>query len=113
MKKLTIFCGFLVCLILGIQETQAQDSLHLDARVKQRMLLNKFEADYVLTAAERVALKQSRLAHQYRMKEILDSIDISDAKRKRLIQELKKNPFSERVQSVIANHKVVSDSLEQ
>ncbi|MDF4202880.1 hypothetical protein PXD56_07935 [Maribacter sp. SA7] len=113
MKKLTIICGSLLCLILGMQEAQAQDSLQLDARVKQRMLLNQFEADYVLTASERVALKQSRLAHQYRMKEILDSIDISDARRKRLIQELKKNPFSERVQSVIANHTDTSDSLEQ
>lgn len=113
MKKLTIFCGFLVCLILGIQGTWAQDSLQLDARVKQRMLLNKFEADYVLTASERVALKQSRLAHQYRMKEILDSLDISDARRKRLIRELKENPFSERVQSVIANHTATIDSLEQ
>ena len=113
MKKLTIFCGFLLCLILGTQNAQAQDSLQSDARVKQRMLLNQFESDYVLTASERVALRQSRLAHQYRMKEILDSIDISDARRRRLIQELKKNPFSERVQSVIANHTDSEDKMEQ
>ncbi|WP_282117944.1 hypothetical protein [Maribacter aquivivus] len=92
-----------------MQTAQAQDSLQSDARVKQRMLLNQFESDYVLTASERVALKQSRIAYQLRMKEILDTINISDSRRKRLIQELKRNPLSERVQTVIANHTVSKD----
>ncbi|WP_282049942.1 hypothetical protein [Maribacter aquivivus] len=92
-----------------MQTAQAQDSLRSDARVKQRMLLNQFESDYVLTASERVALKQSRIAYQLRMKEILDTINISDSRRKRLIQELKRNPLSERVQTVIANHTVSKD----
>ncbi|WP_157486541.1 hypothetical protein [Maribacter forsetii] len=96
-----------------MQKVQAQDTLQSDTRVKQRMLLNQFESDYVLTASERIALRQSRIAYQHRMKEILDTIDISDARRKRLIQELKKNPFSERVQSVIANHTNSTDSMEQ
>ena len=113
MKKLTIFCGFLLCGILSMQTAQAQDSLQSDARVKQRMLLNQFESDYVLTASERVALRQSRIAYQLRMKEILDTINISDSRRKRLIQELKKNPFSERVQTVIANHTVSEDTIKQ
>ena len=113
MKKLTLFCGFLLCFILSIPTIQAQDSLKLEAKVKQRMLLNQFESDYVLTAAERIALKQSRIAYQYRMKALLDSIDISDAKRKRLLLELKKNPFSERVQTVIANHTVSEDNIKQ
>ncbi|TDT45367.1 hypothetical protein CLV90_2454 [Maribacter spongiicola] len=112
MKKLTIFCGFLFCGILSIQTALAQDSLQSDARVKQRMLLNQFESDYVLTASERVALKQSRIAYQYRMKEILDSMDISDGRRKRLIQELQRNPFSEKVQSVIANHSKSDEMIE-
>lgn len=113
MKKLTLLCGFLLCFILSIPTIQAQDSLKLEAKVKQRMLLNQFESDYVLTAAERIALKQSRIAYQYRMKALLDSIDISDAKRKRLLLELKKNPFSERVQTVIANHTVSEDNIKQ
>lgn len=112
MKRLILFCGFLLCSILSISTIQAQDSLKSDVKVKQRILLNQFESDYVLTASERVALKQSRIAYQYRMKELLDSIDISDAKRKRLLQELKKNPFSERVQTVIANHAVSEDNIE-
>lgn len=112
MKRLILFCGFLLCSILSISTIQAQDSLKSDVKVKQRILLNQFESDYVLTASERVALKQSRIAYQYRMKELLDSIDISDAKRKRLLQELKKNPFSERVQTVIANHMVSEDNIE-
>lgn len=113
MKKLTIFGSVLLYMILCMNTAFAQDSLQFDARVKQRMLLNQFESDYVLTASERVALKQSRLAYQYRMKEILDSMDISDGRRKRLIQELKRNPFSEKVQAVIANRTKSDEVVEQ
>ena len=113
MKKITILGGVLLCFIMSVSTVQAQDSPRSDVRVKQRMLLNQFESDYVLTANERVALKQARLAYQYRMKELLDSIDISEGKRRRLLQELKRNPLSEKVQAVIANHISPDKNIEQ
>jgi len=113
MKKSTFLGGILLCLLMGIQSGYAQDSAALKTKVKQRLLLNQFESDYVLTASERIALRQSRLAHQYRTKEILDTLDISDRKRNKLMRELKRNPFSEYIQDVIADKTKSEKNLEE
>lgn len=95
MKKLTpFFCG-VAFLFMGLVTVTSQDSTTGKVRVQKRTLMNKFEPDYVLSVAERIALKQSRLAHQYRVKSILDTLNISVTKKRRLLKELKRNPFSE------------------
>lgn len=101
MKKITFFRCVITCLCVGINSTYAQDSKPTESKMKKRTLLNRFESDYVLTVSERIALKQSRLAHQYRTKEILDSLDLPDRKRNKLLEELKRNPFSDHIQNVI------------
>ncbi|WP_339627361.1 hypothetical protein [uncultured Maribacter sp.] len=112
MKKRTFLGGVFVCLLLGMNTTFAQDIDTINAKIKKRTLLNQFESDYVLSVSERIALKQSRIAFQYRTREILDSLDISDKKRKRLIEELKRNPFSEKIQNVIASETKSDNNLE-
>ncbi|APQ19070.1 hypothetical protein A9200_04425 [Maribacter hydrothermalis] len=92
--------------------TYAQNTVQPKIKMKQRLLLNQFESEYVLTASERMALKESRIAYQYKTKELLDSLDISTKKRKRLIQELKRNPFSDRIQDAIASELKSEDNLE-
>jgi hypothetical protein len=112
MKKLTLLGGVFIYLLLGVNATFAQDADTINAKIKKRTLLKQFEADYVLSVSERIALKQSRIAFQYRTKEILDTLDISDKKRKRLIEELKRNPFSEKIQNVIASKTKSEDNFE-
>ncbi len=111
MKNLTLLGVAVVGIFVGIQTVQAQDTVKVKSYVKKRTLLNQFESDYVLPASKRIALKQSRIAYQYHTKEILDTLDISDRKRKRLIEELKRNPFSERIQEAIANELEVEENL--
>ncbi len=113
MKKLTLLGGVFMCLFLGMNTAIAQNSDTVSAQVTKRPLLNQFESDYVLTASERIALKQSRIAYQYRVKEILDSVEISDRKRKRLLLELKRNPFSEKIKEVVAEYTQVEKEIEQ
>ena len=113
MKKLTLLGGVFMCLFLGMNTAIAQNSDTVSAQVTKRPLLNQFESDYVLTASERIALKQSRIAYQYRVKEILDSVEISDRKRKRLLLELKRNPFSEKIKEVVAEYTQVEEEIEQ
>lgn len=113
MKKLTLLGGVFMCLLLGVNTTYAQDASQTNSKIKKRTLLNQFESDYVLSVSERIALKQSRIAYQYRTKEILDTLDISDRKRKRLIEELKRNPFSNRIQEAIAHETKSKDSLKE
>lgn len=112
MKKQTFLgCAF-VCLLLGMNTTLAQDTDTINDKITKRTLLNQFESDYVLSVAERIALKQSRIAFQYRTKEILDSLEISDKKRKRLIEELRRNPFSDKIQNVISSETKSDYNLE-
>lgn len=113
MKKLTLLGGVFMCLFWGMNTAIAQNSDTVSAQVTKRPLLNQFESDYVLTASERIALKQSRIAYQYRVKEILDSVEISDRKRKRLLLELKRNPFSEKIKEVVAEYTQVEKEIEQ
>ncbi len=113
MEKLTLLGGVFMCLFLGMNTAIAQNSDTVSAQVTKRPLLNQFESDYVLTASERIALKQSRIAYQYRVKEILDSVEISDRKRKRLLLELKRNPFSEKIKEVVAEYTQVEKEIEQ
>ena len=112
MKKLTLLGGVFIYLLLGVNTTFAQDADSINAKINKRTLLNQFESDYVLSVSERIALKQSRIAFQYRTREILDSLDISDKKRKRLIEELKRNPFSEKIQTVIASETKSDNNIE-
>lgn len=112
MKKLTLLGGVFIYLLLGVNTTFGQDADSINAKINKRTLLNQFESDYVLSVSERIALKQSRIAFQYRTREILDSLDISDKKRKRLIEELKRNPFSEKIQNVIASETKSDNNLE-
>ncbi|SNR45287.1 hypothetical protein SAMN04488009_1845 [Maribacter sedimenticola] len=110
MKNITLFGVVVVGFFVGIHTTQAQDTVMVESYVKKRTLLNQFESDFVLPASKRIALKQSRIAYQYHTKEILDTLDISDRKRKRLIEELKRNPFSERIQEVITNEQEAKEA---
>ncbi len=109
MKKLALWGGVFMCLFLGMNTAVAQNSDTVSAKVNKRPLLNQFESDYVLTASERIALKQSRIAYQYRVKEILDSVEISDRKRKRLLLELKRNPFSEKIKEAVAEYTLIEE----
>ena len=104
--------GVFIYLLLGVNTTFAQDVASINAKINKRTLLNQFESDYVLSVSERIALKQSRIAFQYRTKQILDSLNISDKKRKRLIQELKRNPFSDKIQNVITSETKSEDNSE-
>ena len=80
---------------MGLFTLSGQDSVKGNLSIQKRTLMNKFEPDYVPSVAERIALKQSRLAHQFRIKKILDTLDISNARKRRLLKELKRNPFSD------------------
>jgi hypothetical protein len=102
MNKKSFWGLFSILLFVGIHDVGAQNSIKPKIKVQKRTLLNQFESDYVLSVSERIALKQSRIAHQYRTKKIWDTMQLSDRKRKRLIKELKRNPFSERIIETIA-----------
>lgn len=72
--------------------------------------MDQFAPELVPSASERLALKKDRIAHQENTKMILDTLDISNRKRRRLLRELKRNPFSEHLHKIIMAETHFEDS---
>ncbi|MFX0556933.1 hypothetical protein ACOCEA_09045 [Maribacter sp. CXY002] len=88
------------------------DNKKKEAIIK-RTLMDKFEPEYVLSIDERAALKDKRLVQEQRTKRILDTLSISDRKRRKLIRELKKSPFSKRINEAIMANSEFEDIEEE
>jgi len=75
-------------------------------KITKYTVMSKFEPDYVTPAEERIEQKRHRIVETYRKKNILDTLNISERKRKKLLQDLRNSPFSDRLsKSVIVNTK--------
>ncbi|UWX56471.1 hypothetical protein NYZ99_09950 [Maribacter litopenaei] len=64
----------------------------------------------VIPPSDRLALKEERIAYQRQAKLILDTLDISDRKRRRLLKELRRNPFSKNLDKIIMAESHFEDS---
>ena len=62
--------------------------------VKKYTIMERFEPELILTATEREKLKAERFAAIQTKMSILDTLDISERKREKLINDLIENPFS-------------------
>ncbi len=113
MKKTTLWAKSLVVFVGGIFMATAQSTEKTPVKVQKRTLMNKFEPDYVKPVDERIALKEKRIATQRKTKKILDTLDISDRKRRRLIRELKRSPFSERIHKTILAETKFEDEIDE
>ncbi|MGB5553761.1 MAG: hypothetical protein WBM83_03815 [Flavobacteriaceae bacterium] len=111
MKKLAYLILICTSFLLGTTKSTAQNKVaKKEVKVQKHTLLERFEPEIVLTAEERVQLKEDRLATVERTEHFLDTLDISDRKRKRLMRDLKRSPiFTERLSKVIAENNFVDD----
>jgi hypothetical protein len=112
MKKTTILAKSLVVFVGGIFMATAQSTANKPIKVQKRTLMDKFEPDLVKPVDERIALKEKRIASQQQTKKILDTLDISDRKRRRLMRELRRSPFSERIQKTILAETEFEDEID-
>ena len=70
--------------------------------VQKYTVMEKFEPKLVIPADERMRLKEERkklIAHR---RNILDTLSINDRRRQRLLRELNRNPFSDRINRTFA-----------
>lgn len=106
MKK-QIICILCLCMaLLFFGNTVAQDLADMprkEIKVKKRTIMEQYEPDMVLPAAERIRLKEERWATIIKGRSILDTMDISARKRRKLIKELYRQPFSERLSKAIVD----------
>ncbi len=98
-RRPLVYCIFL--LFGGMFLVVAQTAKKKDIKVQKRTLMGQFEPDMVKPVEERIALKERRITHQRITKRILDTLDISDRKRRKLMRELRKSPFSGRIAKTI------------
>ena len=89
----------------GYAQSKGSDTLGKKLKVEKWTVLEKYEPDMILSADDRMALKKKRIVEARRRKDILDTLDISDRKRKKLMRDLYKNPFSDRLMKTLADTK--------
>ncbi len=78
---------------------QAQDSIPAksdDLKVKKYTVLGQYEDQMVISSEERLQMKLDRVELLKRRREIIDTLDISERRRRRLLRELYRSPFSTR-----------------
>ncbi len=109
MKKLANCAFGLATLFLGVQTTKAQNSEREESTITERTYMERFEPQLIKSVEERLALKQLRIAEMRRKMTILDSLDISERKRKELQQDLRNNPFSHRLSKTLSNIEFVDE----
>ncbi|MEO0526232.1 MAG: hypothetical protein AAFZ89_03335 [Bacteroidota bacterium] len=96
---------FLFSGTLMAQDNEVLEKVKKNIAVKQRTLMEQFEPDMVLSVDERVQLKRNRISAIQHGRSVLDTLDISDRKRRKLLKELYREPFSERLNKTLADTK--------
>ncbi len=106
MKNLLLPIVITSCLFFsGINVTFGQAPLFnvkkSEIKVQRLTLMERFEPDMVLSADDRKALKTEVREDIVRKAYILDTLNISDRKKRKLLFELKYKPFSKKADDVI------------
>lgn len=73
-----------------------------EIKVRKHTVLGQYEPEMVIPADERIQLKSNRIATIKMKREIIDTLDISDRKRRQLLKELYRSPFTYKWDKVIA-----------
>tara|TARA_R110002049_G_scaffold329_2_gene1804 strand:- start:1776 stop:2123 length:348 start_codon:yes stop_codon:yes gene_type:complete len=100
---IVLFMGLF--LIEGRAQSVQKDSTGQKLKVEKWTILEEYEPDMILSTEDRINLKKKRIVEAKRRKGILDSLDITDRKRKKLLKDLRNNPFSDRLMKTLADAK--------
>ncbi len=79
--------------------------LKKDFEIEKHTIMERFETDYMVSADGRADLKKKRIADAEHTLKVLDTMDISERKKRLILRDLKYNPFSERLSKFIAETK--------
>ena len=106
----SLFC-FLGCTQLIAQDPGPSKKSH-NVKVKKYTIMEQYEPELVLSVNERVRLKKKRIATIKRRRAILDTLDISERRRERLLKALLKDPFSDKLNKAVAEIEFVAEEVE-
>ena len=86
---------------------------HNEIRVQQMTKMEKFEPEMVISVEDRKQMKEDRLAEIERGKQIIDTLDISERKKRKLLGDLYWSPYSSRLEKNITDTKIVDTKFEE
>lgn len=105
MKKISYsigLCSTLFGVFTGFSQ-QNVDTVEKTQQIQKYTIMERFEPDLILTAVEREQLKATRFAEIKLKIQILDTMNISERKRERLIEDLVEDPFSDRLSKTLTD----------
>lgn len=109
-RILTIGLSFFCFSTLVLSAQVANDKTDKkEIKVQKNTLMERFEPDLVVSVEDRIQLKKDRLLEIRQTRKILDTLDISDRKRQKLLKDLRLSPFSTRLSKVMAETKFEED----
>jgi len=99
--------GLLFVFVLGSSWGMAQRKRNFDTYSEQvpKTLVGQFEAEMDVDEFKKDSLRQKYSAHITELQQAIDTLDISDRKRQRLLAIVKVNPFDERLLQAMAESK--------
>lgn len=65
--------------------------------------MEQYEPEMILTVDDRIRLKKERIAMIQKRHQIIDTLNISDRRKRRLLKELYRTPYSDKWERVIAD----------
>jgi hypothetical protein len=116
MKKLIYLAMASLIYLIGSTQLIAQDPVpekkSQNVKVKKYTVMEQYEPELVLSVDERLHLRKERMATIKRRRGILDTLDISERRREKLLKALIKNPFSYKLNKAVADIEFVGDEVE-
>ncbi len=111
MKKTVFFLLYLGISLLAAQQVKAQEKpqkvAKMEAEEEEAPLVLKFEPDFL-------ASEEARRAEIERIKRIIDTLDISENRRLKLIRDLYRNKESKRLSRIlVADTKYEDEGIDQ
>jgi hypothetical protein len=100
------FKGFILAMLgttlAGLHSLNAQAG-HEETRIRVHTVMEHYAPEYVLAPEERRRLKNERHKDIAARRAVIDTLDISRRKKRRLLRELYNTPFSDEYQEVLSN----------
>ncbi len=109
-SKLVLFgFGFFMIGVVNVHAQKSQTTIsnktilqtNENTNVKKHTVMDRFEPKLVVPHEERIALKEKYNEFIVNAKVAIDTLQISDRKRRRLLKDLKESPFSNRLSKVM------------
>lgn len=97
-----------------VRKTKTHKLDKSEVKAQRHTVMSRFDSELASSEEERLQKKQNHLAEMERKLSILDTLDISNRKRKILLRDLKYTPFSNRLhKATLANSKFEDTSDHQ